>query len=197
MASGQFGSNPDDAPRAIRHEYEAVGPAQFYAEQGGAYRNPHEDRVAAALEYCVKQWPLDLTCVLDLACGSGEATLALRALGAADVVGIDPFTHEAYAARTGQAARPLTFEAIAAGALSGERFSLIVCSYALHLLAPSRLPQLMLALSQVAPSLLILSPHKRPVVRDDWGWRLDGEIYRQRVRARWWTSREPLAGADD
>src|SRR5437763_911706 len=82
-------------------------------------------------------WGLDLTRVLDLACGSGEATLALRELGAGTIDGVDPYTGAAYQARTGQPAEELSFEAIAGGALDGRHYNLVVCSYALHLLEPS------------------------------------------------------------
>jgi len=169
---------------SIRNEYERYGAEQYYRRFGARYRNPHEAAVRLAIHSAATAWGLDLSHVLDLACGSGEATLALRELGAARVDGIDPYTGAAYLARTGQAAEPLTFEDVAGGALAGRRYSLIVCSYALHLAEPSRLPGIAWALAQVAPALLILTPHKRPVIRAEWGWRLEGEIVVERVRAR-------------
>ena len=171
-------------PNAIRKEYERYGAERYYRRFGASYRNPHEVALRHALQAAVAAWQPDLSRVLDLACGSGEATLALRELGAARVDGIDPYTGAAYLARTGQAAEPLTFEDVAGGALAGRRYSLIVCSYALHLAEPSRLPGIAWALAQVAPALLILTPHKRPVIRAEWGWRLEGEIVVERVRAR-------------
>jgi SAM-dependent methyltransferase len=170
--------------RAIRKEYQRYGPEQYYRRFGAEYRNPHEAAVREAIRTAVTAWRLDLARVLDLACGSGEATLALRELGAASIAAVDPFTGAAYQARTGQPAEELTFEAIAAGALEGRRYSLIVCSYALHLLAPSRLPRLAYQLSRVAPALLVLTPHKRPNLRPEWGWQLAGEMVVGRVRAR-------------
>lgn len=178
-----------DQQRAIRDEYEKCGVEEFYEKQGGAYRNPHEEAIRSALARCHREWNLDLARVLDLACGSGEVTLVLRELGAEAIDGVDPFTAEAYQDRTGEGALPYSFEQIAGGALAERAYSLIVCSYALHLLEPSRLPGLLLQLARHAPALLILSPHKRPAIKDDWGWRLCGEIYHQRVRARWFTRR--------
>jgi hypothetical protein len=122
--------------------------------------------------------------VLDLAAGSGEVTLALRELGAARVDGVDPFTFGAYLSRTGQPAERLTFEDVAAGALAGRHYSLVVCSFALHLLEPSRLPAVCQQLSMVSDALLVLTPHKRPVIRREWGWDLVGEVVVERVRAR-------------
>jgi SAM-dependent methyltransferase len=136
------------------------------------------------LRASVERWPLSLTRVLDLACGSGEATLALRALGAQQIDGIDPFTGAAYLARTGQAAEPFDFAAIAAGALSGRAYSLVVCSFAMHLAEASRLPSLAYRMAEIAPQLLILTPHKRPVLKPEWGWQLREEFVRDRVRAR-------------
>ena len=132
---------PEDDP-AIRTAYEQYGVRGFYERFGATYRNPHEQAVVAALGQAVARWSIRLDRVLDLACGSGEATLALRALGAARIEGIDPYTYAAYDARTGGTAERLTFEQIAAGALAGRQYSAIVCSFALHLVEPSRLPAL-------------------------------------------------------
>ncbi|HZN66943.1 MAG TPA: class I SAM-dependent methyltransferase [Tepidisphaeraceae bacterium] len=134
----------------------------------------------------MQAWPLDLSRVLDLAAGSGEATLALRSLGAKHVEAADPYTAEAYADRTGAVAERISFEDVAAGALSGRRYTLIVCSFALHLCAPSRLPVVAQQLALVADALLVLTPHKRPVLREQWGWLLEGELVVERVRARWY-----------
>jgi hypothetical protein len=173
---------------SIRAEYEKHGPSEYYRLHGASYRNPHELAVRSALHAAVREWQPDLTHVLDLACGSGEATLALWEAGAARVDGLDPYTAEAYQERTGQAAETLSFEAVSAGALEGRRYSLIVCSYALHLLEESRLPQLVYQLSRVAPALWVLTPHKRPHLRAGWGWQLSGEQVVERVRARYYTA---------
>jgi hypothetical protein len=126
--------------------------------------------------------------VLDLAAGSGEVTLALRELGATRVDGVDPYTADAYLARTGNSVERLTFEDVAAGALAGRHYSLVVCSFALHLCEPSRLPAVCQQLSLVGDALLILTPHKRPVIKSEWGWTLVGELVVERVRARMYRS---------
>lgn len=184
------------ADDAIRHKYERYGAGGYYEQFGSHYRNPHELAVRHALQAAVATWGLDVSRVLDLACGSGEATLALRddlawqdrlarqGRDAPVIDGVDPYTGAAYQARTGQSAEALSFEAIADGALDGRRYNLIVCSYALHLLAPSRLPRLAYQLSRIAAALLVLTPHKRPALRPEWGWQLMGEMVVDRVRAR-------------
>ena len=176
---------PDDA---IRNEYERVGVERFYAEHGGDYRNPHEPQVATLIRDLVNAHSLDVSTVLDLAAGSGEATLALLAAGAKHVDAIDPFTAEAYTRRTGRPCEPLTFADLAAGAIANRRYSLIVCSFALHLCEPSRLPQLLWQLAEISPRLMILTPHKRPTIEAEWRWRLIEERIVDRVRGRVYSS---------
>lgn len=171
---------------SIRHQYETHGARGYYERSGADYRNPHEAAIGNLLRDIVPGWSLDLTKVLDLACGSGEVTLVLRELGATNITGIDPFTGAAYLARTGQPAESYDFAALAAGALAGRHYSLIVCSFALHLAEASRLPALAYQLSELAPHLLILTPHKRPTLKPEWGWRWRAETVIERVRARWY-----------
>jgi hypothetical protein len=172
------------SPTSIRAHYERRGVRSFYTESGAGYRNPHEPQLRRCIARAVELWSPDLSLVLDLAAGSGEVTLALRGLGAARVEGIDPFTADAYLARTGQPAERLTFEDVAAGALAGRQYSLVACSFALHLVERSRLPVVCEQLAQISEALLVLTPHKRPVIRREWGWELRGEHVVERVRAR-------------
>ena len=72
----------------------------------------------------------------------------------------------------------------AAGALSGRQYSLVVCSFALHLIKESWLPALLAQLGLISDCLLILTPHKRPELKAKWGWTLEGEFVFERVRAR-------------
>ena len=68
--------------------------------------------------------------------------------------------------------------------MAGRRYGLIVSSFALHLLEESRLPQLLYQLGTIAPDLIVLTPHKRPYVREDWGWCMEDEMIEVRVRMR-------------
>ena len=71
---------PDLATKSsLRGQYERHGAKAYYEQFGQDYRNPHESIIIQSLAAACKAWPLDLTHVLDLAAGSGEATLALRA----------------------------------------------------------------------------------------------------------------------
>ena len=185
-ASPRAFRSPPEGGDSIRGEYVRHGSKAYYQKFGADYRNPHEAIVVESLIDAAGRWPLDLSSVLDLAAGSGEVTLALRQLGAKRVEAIDPYTADAYAARTGDDAERFTFAEIAAGALSGRRYSLIVCSFAMHLCEPSRLPALAQQLAAVGESLLILTPHKRPEIRLAWGWKIVGENIIKRVRSRYY-----------
>lgn len=173
---------------AIRGQYERHGSDGYYRRFGGEYRNPHEPIVRESILTAIERWKPDLSNVLDLAAGSGEATLALREAGAAHIDGIDPYTFEAYLGRTGGTAEPISFNQISAGALAGRRYGLIVCSFALHLCEASRLPRLAYQLASIAPALLVLTPHKRPEIRREWGWNLLEEFLSDRVRTRMYAS---------
>lgn len=173
-----------DEDLSIRGEYERLGPKEYYRRHGASYRNPHEHAIVRGLRMAGERWSPDLSHVLDLACGSGEVTLALRSLGAARVTGVDPYTHEAYERRTGQRAERLSFDDIAGGALIDRRFSLIVCSFALHLCEESRLPRVAMQLAMIAPAMWIVTPHKRPRLQRAWGWEDREEFVVERVRLR-------------
>jgi SAM-dependent methyltransferase len=170
-----------DASLKIRPQYEELGVEGYYAVHGSSYRNPHEQQIHYLLERLLPD--LNLSNVLDLACGSGEVTSKLLE-HQAQVSGIDPYTAAAYLARTGQIAELFSFEDIAAGAIHERRYSLVICSFAMHLCPSSRLPTLAYQLAQISPKLLILSPHKRPLLKPEWGWKLETQISFERVKAR-------------
>lgn len=172
----------------IRPRYDALGVEGFYARHGSDYANPHAEIVASLIETVVREATLDLSHVLDLAAGAGEATLPLRTLGATRIDAFDPFTAAAYERATGNACEPIRFEDIAAGLLGSRRWSLVVCSFALHLCEGSRLAAVCVELARRAPTLLVVTPHKRPQLRDAWGWTLRREWTHDRVRARLYES---------
>jgi len=178
----------DPQGAAMRRNYEQYGIQGYYTVNGHRYRNLHEPQIAALLPSAIARWQPDLSAVLDLACGSGEVTLLLRTLGCGTITGADPYTGDAYLARTGQRAEPVSFEDIASGALENRRFSLIICSFALHLLAPSRLPVVVFQLSRCTRGLIVVTPHKRPEIHGKWGWRLVEELRGEGLRVRYYHS---------
>lgn len=176
--------NTEGGESAIRLQYERFGVADYYSGFGAEYRNPHEKIVREVLRESITRWQPDLSSVLDLACGSGEVTMLLRELGCQQIDAVDPYTGEAYLARTGQKADTVSFEDIASGALAGRHYGLVVCSFAMHLIDESWLPSLLTQLGLITDCLMIITPHKRPEIRVDWGWLLKDELIIERVRAR-------------
>ncbi len=174
---------------SVRAGYVEHGVRGYYARHGDDYRNPHEDAIGEAIALADGRRPLPAGRVLDLACGSGEATLALATLdGERIFVGCDPYTGDAWRARVPHPLLELDFTAIAAGALQPHGpFDLIVCSFALHLAERSRLPGLLWALSRVGAELLVLSPHKRPAI--DVGFEQIDAFVHRRVRVRRFVAR--------
>jgi hypothetical protein len=175
---------PTDEFPSVHDAYVACGPERYYREHGHDYRNPHEPVIRELIDKVARDWPVDWSHVLDLAAGSGEVSLAAPA---DRIDAIDPYTFAAYEARTGRPCERHTFEDIAAGALQGRQHSVVVCSFAMHLVAESRLPALCWALRELADQLLILTPHKRPEIRRHWCWKMTHEMLHQRVRARLYT----------
>lgn len=177
--------------QGVRDEYanHPEGAEGWYRERGSTYVNPHEAAVVAAVTDALVSWPeLFGGEILDLCCGSGEVTLALRAHGIdpAAITGCDPFTGAAYSARCKRDALPCSFADVADGALVGRAFTTIVCSYALHLCDASWLPSVCFALREVASNLVVITPHKRPELRTSFGWTLVDErrdsVHRTRLR---------------
>ncbi|KIO29370.1 hypothetical protein M407DRAFT_242612, partial [Tulasnella calospora MUT 4182] len=107
------------------------------------------------------------------------------------ILATDPYTVQAYRDRTGLTCYPLSFEDLASGIMprgsseepteDGERqeeqdtgdtiLHMVICSFALHLVeSPSQLFALLWELTTKAKWLIIISPHKKPEIKDTWGW---------------------------
>jgi len=173
---------------SIRGQYQKYGVKNFYAFHGGEYHNPHEEAIRKSVKYIYDHWDLDFSQVLDLACGKGEVTKMLQDLGVRNIEAADGFLSTEYKKETGKDCKSLMFEDIMKGALYGSNYSLVICSYALHLLDESKLPPFLFSLGESADNLLIIGPHKRPYIKDTWGWILEKEIIIDRVRSRHFSS---------
>ncbi|MFM7150485.1 MAG: hypothetical protein ACKO23_11630 [Gemmataceae bacterium] len=187
-------TNPEGA--GFRRHYHEQGPEGYYLAHAGDYRNPHEAAVAACLDYAVDVWAsmrdgIQFGKVLDLAAGGGEATRAiLRRYPSSQIEAMDPYTNKLYQQRTGRACLPISFEQIAREEHLLGPYGCVICSCALHLVGPSWLPRLCLALARASRDLLVLSPITRPHIRPGWGWRLLQEMAftceDHRIRIRWY-----------
>ena len=166
----------DPLKKKIRCAYEEYGVEEYYQQLGHTYQNPHAPQIEALLRECEPL--INYSSTLDLCCGSGEVTLALRQLGYERTVGCDPYTFDAYKAATGLSCLRYTFDDLLRGQLIGN-YSSVICSFALHLCPEEKLYSLTYALFTLSPILVIITPHKRPILE-----RLEGVILIERAEVR-------------
>jgi hypothetical protein len=181
------------AVAGVRNEYadHPGGAEGWYLDAGASYRNPHAQAVASTIDVAVQRWPSLFTGsnrILDFCCGSGEVTRALidSGVNASLVESSDPFTGLAFTSACPD--RTLigewTFADVEQGALSGQRWTTVVCSYALHLCEQSRLAAVCTQLALITEHLVIITPHKRPELSPEWGFALVDEHRDTKLRVR-------------
>lgn len=127
-------------------------------------------------------------------CGSGEITLFLqkffenecskRKLPAVVIDAADPYTFQAYRKRVGKEAEKLSFEDIEAGKLWNRHYDVTFCSFALHLLPESRLVPFCHQLALITDWLVILAPHKRPILDNQMGFIIKDNFVFERIHVR-------------
>ena len=200
--------NPGGGFSSVRGAYEALGSTKFYASHGGEYRNPHEMLLSQALNTALNKWLAAGAFralrhewnVIDLACGGGEASLALEAWistgssssesantylkpSSVEITACDPYTAERYRVRTGRVACPWSFDDVAAGVLeqpSAKRpasqvatvppYDMVLASFCLHLLDPPHLAAVLASLARSVRILVVATPHRHPIVEASTGW---------------------------
>lgn len=220
--------------KSMRENYSGEGGVElYYRSTGSTYQNPHYRAIALATSCIMDEWlamqiehhpPMHMVQarILDLACGSGEATLAIsewlqhgsRKKNRTSSIpslppgtrldvsfsACDPFTHEAYRERTGMQCMDWSFEDISNGVADEERFHLVISSYALHVASPSTLYTCLLQLSLICSHLIILSPHKKPepaLVERGGHWRMAKSLVEERVHAWLYESQSMQAEVSD
>jgi len=146
---------------SIREIYKSIGVEAFYSG-GMRYENPHAREVETLIRNNHITLPLEN--VLDLACGTGLVTSSLKTLGYQEVIGLDPFLSEEYTAQTGRTCYRMSFKDIINYGLPEQKFSCIICSFALHLCKYSMLPNLLWRLSERSNALVVISPSKFPII---------------------------------
>jgi SAM-dependent methyltransferase len=150
----------ENRPNKIRPLYDQHGAEGYYRDHANAYENPHLPFIRKLLERNFHR--LDCTgTVLDFAAGGGEVTLALQQLGAKNLAGCDPYTYELFEKKTGIPCLRHSFKDVIKNEIS-ERYSLVISSFALHLCPPKELFPLTWNLLRAAPTLVVITPHKRP-----------------------------------
>lgn len=173
---------------SIRDQYKKFGVKNFYAFHGGEYKNPHEPAIRKSILYIYQNWGLDFSGVLDMACGRGEITKILKDIGIKNIDAVDPYLSDEYEKETGNNCMKMSFDDIMKGSIKHNSYSLVICSYALHLLDYSKLPFFLFSLGESTDDLLLIGPHKNPPIKETWGWALEKEVVIDRVRSRYFKS---------
>lgn len=149
---------------AIRNQYAKKGVTAYYQEEGAHYQNPHFTQIRTLL--LKNQHRIDYTRVLDFCCGSGEVSQVLAELGFNNTQASDPFTLAAYQQHFAKECWPHSFNDVIRGKMIGHRFSSIICSFAMHLCPKKQLYPLVFKLFQCTSQIVIITPHKRPVLEN-------------------------------
>lgn len=155
---------------SVRAGYEELGVEGYYKLHSEDYNNPHFREI----EYLLKQEIHKNyfgTDILDLCCGSGEVTNILmqyKNIRKYNIEGLDPYTAPAYKKNTGKDCLVYGFKDIVQGALQNKKYHTIICSFAMHLCDESLLNNLLYQLSLISNTLIIITPHKRPEIKNWW-----------------------------
>jgi len=165
--------------QAIRNQYVAQGVDAYYQQHGDTYENPHFAQITALLEN--NQSRIDYSQTLDFCAGGGEVTQVLQKLGHTKVKGCDPYTYELYTQNTQLDCLTYNFQEVIQGKLNEvftpQTFTSIICSFAMHLCPEKQLYPLVFNLFQLTNRLVIITPHKRPILEDIAQVHLDFEDY--------------------
>jgi len=105
-----------------------------------------------------------------------------------EVTATDPYTYDAFEKRTGRKCERISFEEIEQGALEERPFDLIISCFALHLVTEERLFPLCTQMALSSKYLIVVSPHKRPIITEMMGWKLVNENVVERVKSRLYKS---------
>lgn len=186
--AGQFDS--------MHEAYQEFGTEDYYRIHGAGYTNPHEPVMSRALVTALNRWTprlkLPLRRVHDLACGSGEASAAfskMSSFAGCALDASDPYTYAAFEKRMGRPAYRWSFEDIAGGVLEDlQPYDLVIGSFSLHLLTKEWQHTALSALARSAHMLVVLTPHKQPVIEPSTGWRQLDEVVYERIRVRLFVS---------
>lgn len=170
---------------SIRDKYSQLGVDNYYKIYGNEYVNPHLEQLTSSISIVKDFWKLDLSNSLDLCAGSGEITSLLDCSE-----GCDPYTYESYIKNTGKPCMRYSFDDIMQGKLDKE-YNTIICSYALHLADKSKLPQIIYQLSRICNSFLLISPNKKPDIKEEWGMVLDNSTYIDGIRIKLYNTKKP------
>ncbi len=147
--------------KALRTLYEQLGVDQYYKQYAAQYVNPHLAQIQALLVQ--NQQNLDYSSILDLCAGGGEVSAVVQSLGHQQITASDPYTHQLYRKNMGFEPFKWSFDDIIRGKIQGQ-YSTVICSFAMHLCPLNQLYPLLVQLFGTSAVVVVISPHKRPVL---------------------------------
>jgi len=150
---------------SVRGNYSKYGVDRYYQEFGYEYINPHFNYIKILINKLIIENIVDLTKVLDLSSGNGEVTDILTNNGVNNIEACDPYLCDNYRNNFNYRCFDCSFDDIFNGKLN-DKYSVIFCSYALHLSDNSKLPNILWNLSLITDHLVILSPNNKPVINN-------------------------------
>lgn len=153
----------DKKNEAIRIKYEKLGVEKYYKKYAFKYTNPHFLQIQELLINNEKY--IDYSKILDFCAGGGETSKVLQELGFKEMIGSDPYTHKLYKRNVKRPCEKWSFDDVIRQKMTGD-YSSIICSFAMHLCDEKRLYPLTFELFQHAPTLVIITPHKRPILEN-------------------------------
>jgi len=148
----------------IRPIYEQLGVDYYYKNYPHSYQNPHEEQVRNLL--LQNKDKIAYSSCLDFCAGGGEVSKVLLEWdNTIQLTASDPYTHQLYQKNIGRVCERWSFDEVIKHKIEA-RFDSIISSFALHLCPLDKLFPLVYNLLQLAPQLVVISPHKQPDLSD-------------------------------
>lgn len=144
----------------IYNEYALHGVDEYYKKYAKDYYNPHEGKINEILDDVVLvNYLCSYNKILDFACGDGLVSQKIKSKNKNIVVkGSDPYFNNKYCDYN------FSFDDIICGKLL-EKFDVVICSYAYHLLSPNKRYDFLTQLAIIAKIFIIISPSKKITIK--------------------------------
>lgn len=139
--------------------------------------NPHAEDIKSL----IKSIANPQLSYLDLGAGDGLVSRELIESNCNKVEGCDPYLFNLYRDNIGRECLKYSFEDIAMGKLT-KKYDIVICSYSLHLAQLSYLPNILYCLARISDRLIILTPHKRPVIKDYWRLAYESKLGKSKMK---------------
>ncbi len=156
----------------------------YYINHGNSYSNPHQNSIEKIVKDVVTTFFTIQHSYLDLGCGGGQVSMALNSIGCKNVVGLDPYTTSLYKKNCPFPILAHSFQDVAYNKIQLDNCDVVIASFSLHLCPLHDLKLLCINLALVCQWLVIISPHKNPILTDDCGFKLVEFFKSDRIHVR-------------